>query len=106
MKYTVYVGGESVEFTNGITALTWAEIAAGRGKGTLLDIVDEDISDEKLEIVNCPEVVNCPECANYTSRLNESGRLIQTCDALGCEVWGDFYCALGVLNKKEEEEDD
>lgn len=55
------------------------------------------ISKKELE-----EVCHCADCKNF-KLYEEDGEWKHICEAHDLEVSGDFYCAWGVLNKKEEE---
>jgi len=94
MTYNVFVGEEMIPFDDGNTALRWAEIAATKGKEVVVTIVHEEEPTK--------DIVCCPDCKNYYSYINSAGRLVQQCTAHAIDVYGDFYCAEGVLNAKEE----
>jgi hypothetical protein len=94
MRYIVYIDSVDVAFDDANTAISYAEISANHGKQVLIKIEPAEEESEKT--------VFCPDCSCYKSYVNANGRLIQMCEAHDIEVSGDFYCAWGELNKRED----
>ena len=99
MKYIVRESDYPMEFPDEQknTAITLAEVMASKGRKVSIEVVADDVVEKDMV-----EVTRCPDCKLYEAYVNSSGRLVQLCTENEIEVSGDFYCAFGELNRKEE----
>lgn len=60
--------------------------------------------DGKLKKTELTEVCRCKNC-NQFKLYEDDGKWHYVCEGFDIDVNGDFYCAHGILNQREDEEE-